>query len=215
MSTIQHRVLIGIIGVLSGVLGLGVAAADDSRELLTAEELIDILDPEKRIATPKGNSGRFRGSRGLGGVRPGNAPPFEPPTAEVGRKSKSSQGLEPRVAQARQGFSNILFGTDSFEILRESYSQLDEIGKALQAILSAHPATSFVVEGHTDDTGSARYNEKLSFDRAEAVRAHLVERFGIDGERLSAIGHGEGKPVVSNSSESDRKLNRRVEIARD
>jgi OOP family OmpA-OmpF porin len=62
--------------------------------------------------------------------------------------------------------------------------------------------------------GAEAYNEKLSADRADAVKAWLVAH-GIDGSRLSAAGLGDTKPVADNATEGGRSPNRRVELARD
>ena len=66
-----------------------------------------------------------------------------------------------------------------------------------------------LVEGHTDSRGSEQLNMRLSLDRANAVREHLISR-GIDPEHLRAVGRGEQEPLVSNDSAEGRANNRRV-----
>ncbi|RMF59783.1 MAG: OmpA family protein, partial [Bacteroidetes bacterium] len=66
--------------------------------------------------------------------------------------------------------------------------------------------------GHTDSTGPDDYNLRLSQARAEAVRAYLIERFGIAPERLVARGYGESQPIADNVTATGRTLNRRVEF---
>ena len=68
-----------------------------------------------------------------------------------------------------------------------------------------------VVEGFTDNTGSATLNQRLSEQRAQAVRDALVKQ-GIDADRIEARGQGAANPVASNDNPSGRSLNRRVEI---
>ncbi len=68
-----------------------------------------------------------------------------------------------------------------------------------------------LVEGHTDNIGSAAYNQKLSINRALAVKSALV-RNGIPAEKIDAKGYGFDKPVASNSTKDGRTQNRRVEI---
>lgn len=68
-----------------------------------------------------------------------------------------------------------------------------------------------IVEGFTDNTGSAALNQRLSEQRAKAVREALVKQ-GIDAERIEARGQGAANPVASNDNPSGRSLNRRVEI---
>jgi outer membrane protein OmpA-like peptidoglycan-associated protein len=72
-------------------------------------------------------------------------------------------------------------------------------------------AAKVVIEGHTDNRGSANLNQALSQQRAEAVRAALVEE-GVDPARLSAVGLGMDQPVADNASAEGRARNRRVEI---
>jgi len=60
--------------------------------------------------------------------------------------------------------------------------------------------------------GSKEYNKKLSLKRAEAVKRVLSEHFGIDPSRMVAKGYGEEYPLVPNTSDTNRALNRRVEI---
>jgi outer membrane protein OmpA-like peptidoglycan-associated protein len=68
-----------------------------------------------------------------------------------------------------------------------------------------------MVEGHTDNTGSADFNQKLSEQRANGVRQYLVEQ-GIGAPRISAQGLGQTQPRVPNDSAANRQLNRRVEL---
>ncbi|MEN8258096.1 MAG: OmpA family protein [Thermodesulfobacteriota bacterium] len=85
-------------------------------------------------------------------------------------------------------------------------SNLQEVGDFFKKA----PNATAVIEGHTDSTGSAGYNQSLSQQRAEAVRLYLIENYGISPERLTAKGFGEEKPIASNVTESGRQTNRRV-----
>ena len=75
----------------------------------------------------------------------------------------------------------------------------------------AYPQTKTVIEAHTDNIGSERYNLKLSQRRAESVIKYLADKFGIDRTRLSAKGYGFSKPVADNKTAAGRQRNRRVE----
>jgi OmpA-OmpF porin, OOP family len=90
-----------------------------------------------------------------------------------------------------------------------SFKILDEITQ----ILKDNPKISLEIQGHTDNVGSAAYNEKLSQSRADSVRAYLVAH-GIDPGRLVSKGYGLNKPLVPNNSEANRALNRRVQFIR-
>jgi OmpA-OmpF porin, OOP family len=82
------------------------------------------------------------------------------------------------------------------------------------AILKANPKLTGEVQGHTDSTASAEYNQKLSEARARAVRDYFI-RQGITPERIRAKGYGETRPVASNDMPEGRALNRRVELQPD
>ena len=67
------------------------------------------------------------------------------------------------------------------------------------------------MEGHTDSVGSDEYNQKLSEERANAVRGYLRDQ-GVPGNTMTAAGFGKGSPVASNDSAAGRQRNRRVEM---
>lgn len=67
------------------------------------------------------------------------------------------------------------------------------------------------VAGHTDAVGDERFNQQLSEQRAEAVKAYLV-RQGVGADRFTVVGYGEAQPRASNDTIEGRRLNRRVEI---
>jgi OOP family OmpA-OmpF porin len=90
----------------------------------------------------------------------------------------------------------------------DSFPLLGDIAKILQD----HPEITRVqIQGHTDSTGSARINRKLSADRADAVLRWLEEH-GIEKKRLASRGFGPDKPIANNKTEEGRALNRRVEF---
>ena len=105
----------------------------------------------------------------------------------------------------------INFDLDSAEIRPDSYSLLDEFGRALKSGLAGG---TFYVAGHTDSTGTSEYNQDLSMRRANAVADYLKANHGITPRRLITKGHGELKPIASNDDEHGRALNRRVEFIR-
>jgi outer membrane protein OmpA-like peptidoglycan-associated protein len=100
-----------------------------------------------------------------------------------------------------------MFAFDSAEIRAESAGVLEELFRGLRADANA----TIVIEGHTSDEGTEEYNQDLSERRAQAVVTDLVRR-GLSQGRLSAAGFGERRPIASNSDESGRSLNRRVEV---
>lgn len=89
-------------------------------------------------------------------------------------------------------------------------ASLIEIDKVC-SFLATHPLTTVVLQGHTDDRGSIAVNRRLSQERADAVRAHMVE-VGVEGERILALGLGPEQPIAPNSTAEGRRRNRRVEV---
>ncbi len=79
------------------------------------------------------------------------------------------------------------------------------------AILKANPTLTGEVQGHTDSTAAAEYNQKISEARARAVRDYFIQQ-GIAPDRIRAIGYGETRPAASNDTLEGRALNRRVEL---
>lgn len=80
-------------------------------------------------------------------------------------------------------------------------------------LLKAFPNYKFSLEGHTDDIGGKQFNQKLSVERANAVKTWLVNQ-GIDSRRLTVKGFGFDRPIATNSTEEGRQRNRRVEFIR-
>ncbi|MEI7898056.1 MAG: OmpA family protein [bacterium] len=104
---------------------------------------------------------------------------------------------------------NILFETGKSAIQKESLPIVDEIYQ----LLNLDPALKISIEGHTDNTGDAAGNKKLSDGRARSVMDALIAK-GVAKTRLSAIGWGQEKPVADNRTEEGRAQNRRVEIVK-
>ncbi|AUX23689.1 outer membrane protein [Sorangium cellulosum] len=103
----------------------------------------------------------------------------------------------------------IHFEFDKDKIRPESFPILNAVVEVLQA----HPKIKIEIQGHTDNRGSAAYNKKLSDRRAAAVKKYLVAK-GIDESRLTSKGYGMEVPIVPNTSDQNRALNRRVQFVR-
>ena len=101
----------------------------------------------------------------------------------------------------------ILFDVDSATVKPAAMASLDKIS----AVLTKYPKTTITVAGHTDNTGRADYNLKLSERRANAVKFALAER-GVAASRVTAMGFGADNPVASNATPDGRAENRRVEL---
>jgi OOP family OmpA-OmpF porin len=80
--------------------------------------------------------------------------------------------------------------------------------------LQQHADITLTITGHTDNQGTADYNQALSQRRADAIVAALVHSYGIAPGRLTARGMGASAPVASNGTEEGRARNRRVELVK-
>jgi outer membrane protein OmpA-like peptidoglycan-associated protein len=103
--------------------------------------------------------------------------------------------------------SNVLFSTGKATLQPGAHLQLDR----LASFLKDHPKEKVLIEGSTDSTGSAAYNQKLSGARAQAV-AQALELRGVQEDQYQTIGLGEAYPVASNDTSAGRQQNRRVDI---
>lgn len=102
---------------------------------------------------------------------------------------------------------DVLFDTGSAQLRGGAADNLNK----LVSFLNQYSDRRVLIEGHTDNVGSAAYNQRLSQQRAESVRQRLVQG-GIAYQRMSVAGMGLERPVASNSTETGRQQNRRVEI---
>ncbi|MFG6176312.1 OmpA family protein [Halomonas sp. THAF12] len=103
--------------------------------------------------------------------------------------------------------SSVTFGFDSSELTMQARNALNDVS----SVLTQYPETRVNIAGHTDSTGDAAYNQRLSERRAQAVGGYLSQS-GVASNRLYMNGYGENQPVASNDTESGRAQNRRVEI---
>lgn len=101
----------------------------------------------------------------------------------------------------------INFETGSAKIKKTSFKLLDEA----VALFKQYGNLRVEISGHTDDQGPDDMNLKLSQERAEAVRAYLVDK-GLDPARFGALGYGETRPVATNKTGTGRAQNRRIEF---
>ena len=102
----------------------------------------------------------------------------------------------------------ITFDNDSVNLSGAAAAQLTELASRLKA---DNQNVYLEVQGHTDSSGSAAYNQQLGLRRAEAVRRHLHAQ-GVALDRMATISYGEDEPAASNDTAQGRALNRRVVI---
>jgi outer membrane protein OmpA-like peptidoglycan-associated protein len=122
-----------------------------------------------------------------------------------------AEGCQVLFEQAKKPLilEGVNFATGKAELTPESQAILDGVAESLVA----HEDIKVQVGGHTDNTGSAAVNKRLSAARAEAVRQYLISK-GVAANRLTARGFGPSKPIASNKTAEGRSQNRRVELTR-
>ena len=101
----------------------------------------------------------------------------------------------------------VLFDVDSAALKPEATGTLGQMAD----VMVRYPENDILVKGHTDSSGSEKYNQELSERRAKAVKNYLIVR-GVSGQRITSIGFGETMPIASNDTPEGRQENRRVEI---
>ncbi len=104
--------------------------------------------------------------------------------------------------------AELLFAFDSSKIKTTYYSELD----AAKQVFDAHPNMNVQIDGYTCNMGPAEYNQGLSVRRAEAVKNYLVNKAGVNANRLTVKGFGETDPAYPNDTITNREKNRRVQF---
>lgn len=127
-----------------------------------------------------------------------------PPSASTGAASPTSQAA---VAESLQVAAQIHFETGTARLTGASKMYLDKVVTTMKSV----PTLRIRVEGHTDSMGDDAANQRISQERADAVRTFLVS-MGVESSRIEAVGYGESKPIASNQTEAGRASNRRIEM---
>ena len=134
-------------------------------------------------------------------------PVVEPAPAPVPEPAPVPPPPPPPVQEKVTIALNVEFDTNK-AIVKDKY--YDEI-KRVADFMKEFPDKTCEIGGHTDNIASAAYNQKLSEKRANSVRQYIIDKFVIDGSRITAAGYGLTKPIASNDTEEGRQKNRRVE----
>ncbi len=103
--------------------------------------------------------------------------------------------------------NDVLFDTGKYTLKEPAKEKLAKIS----GIILSHPGLNLQVEGYTDSTGTDQLNQKLSEQRANAVRDYLSGE-GLSPQSMTAVGYGKADPIASNDTSIGRQLNRRVEM---
>ena len=134
------------------------------------------------------------------------ARPVAPPPRTSSQPPPPTAMESQLIETGRIRLEKVYFETGSAKLLPESEETLRQAGAALEK----YPRLRIEVQGHTDTRGSARYNERLSQSRAEAVRTFLLEHFQLEPGNLIARGYGEEQPETSERNDEELLRNRRV-----
>jgi len=151
----------------------------------------------------------------LPGCEGGEAKAAPVKKAPVAAKPAAKPAPAPVVAAKPVEPKTVTFNLSSGATFELGGSTLSAEGKAEVAALVSQfegsTVDSIVIEGHTDSTGDASFNQQLSEKRAEAVKAEAVAQ-GANADKITTVGHGESKPIADNATREGRAKNRRVEI---
>jgi outer membrane protein OmpA-like peptidoglycan-associated protein len=202
-NTLTAIVSVAALGVS---LGAGTALAQD--KTVTEDQILRALAPEKKPLT-----------RGLS-IGPQTA---TQPTASAaenkfvqkirGRSTRSLSSSEREeiaaiVKDKPKIDLEINFDYNSAEISARSLPSVEALGRALTN--NDLKGSTFVVAGHTDAAGTEMYNQDLSERRADSIKRYLVDKYGINGTDLVAVGYGKSK--LKDPSQPLAEVNRRVQV---
>lgn len=146
---------------------------------------------------------------------PGEAEAATTPPAEAAAQPKAAaNGAQMETAAAAGAADrvqycvalNIEFDIDRATIRPQYHDEVTKVGD----FMKKYPSTTAVIEGYTDEVGSAEFNMELSKRRAESVVKALENDYGIDPSRLQALGYGKSKPVADNATDEGKQKNRRI-----
>jgi OOP family OmpA-OmpF porin len=194
---------------LSGVAGAGA-------QFLLGRQMFASL--EARMVRVDTGSSRNEGQAlaGIGfrwGAPPTMVAAYVPPVAETPAPVRAPVPVPAPVVvvvPATQQYCTILdlqFDIDKDAVQREDLEKLAVVG----TYMTRYPATTAVIEGHSDNIGNPEHNLNLSHARAQSVVTYLTGTFHIDPSRLSAVGYGDSRPIADNSTEEGKRHNRRTD----
>ena len=180
------------------------AAADAARAAALAQQQAAQLETERaRLAAQQAEQARLQAEQGRQQA--------EGEKAALRERLRQQLNLILETRESARGLivniSDVLFDFNKYTLKPGAREKMAKVS----GILLAYPGLRIQVEGHTDSVGSDEYNQKLSEQRAGAVRDYLVAQ-GVPSPGVSAVGFGKASPVASNDTAAGRQQNRRVEL---
>ncbi len=142
----------------------------------------------------------------------------EPETRAIAVRKKNKKGEDeimvievPTTAIDPVARLKVEFDVGSANLRSSAYQVLGELGRALQNERVIDHRVC--IKGHTDSDGDEDYNLGLSYQRAHSVQNFLQGALGVPGGKISVFGYGEAMPIIANSNNYNKQLNRRVEVS--
>ncbi|MFO7813809.1 MAG: OmpA family protein [Pelovirga sp.] len=183
-------------------------AEAEKKKAMTAAEQADSARMQAAAAREQADASRLRVGAMSAEAEKTRAEALE---AAEQRKKLEAQIAELEAKKSERGLvitlGDVLFDINKSELRSGTQYTIDK----LAAFLAEYPKRNVLIEGFTDSTGTAEYNQGLSEQRADAVRNALITR-GVDSRRLKVRGYGVEFPVANNETAAGRQLNRRVEV---
>ncbi|MFV0512373.1 MAG: OmpA family protein [Jhaorihella sp.] len=189
MVRLEFNALCTVLFLATG-LGAPVPVLAQSASDMTAEEIADAFTKQKTrglVIVPSGQQGNAA-------------------STESASITTTQDPAYNAVARDEQVNVQIAFDFDSAALRNDQKPKLDTLCQVMRSI----DVAVFQIIGHTDSSGTAQYNQRLSLLRAQEVKRHLVGTCGLDANRLEAIGMGESVPYDADDPRAD--VNRRVEF---
>ncbi len=219
-SPIKARVIAPPIAIKSAALTILKGVITDALTGKPLEATIELVDNQRNevIASFKSNSasGKYLVTLPAGknygiAVKAENylfhSENFDIPNAAAFQEVTKDIALNNLAVGTKIVLRNIFFDFDKSTLRSESTNELERLTKLLTDV----PTLKIEISGHTDNKGSAEYNQKLSESRAKAVVDYLVSK-GITSDRLQYKGYGLTQPMAGNETDEGRQLNRRTEF---
>lgn len=190
----------------------------DEEQNETEESIVEEIDEENNASSELNSTQAIDTEKNLSKEKRDNNITFEQNTTQAtliksietnltNENNESNQSSCQKQIEKLFVKNKINFAYNSSNIAKNSYPQLNQISTILQECSPKR----IIIDGYTDNSGRAKYNQLLSQQRAEKVKAYLISK-GIAKDSIKAFGHGAKNPLASNATKEGREKNRRIEF---